>query len=93
MGADEREQINACVADARRIADSGGCVFLVSASRRTGGSGYGRPGLASSRGSSEMEFGCDDLFTVDCDEAADLEEAPEGTPPTPRRVILDHEKN
>lgn len=65
----ERESINKVMAGLRNIAQTGGAVLAVAAAGRQkaekGGSNYENLGLASFRGSSEIEFGADAAYIIE----------------------------
>jgi replicative DNA helicase len=80
---DKRTEIDNVMGHLRRFADAGLGVLAVSAVARQkgkGGSTYGGLGLASYRGSSELEYGGDACFILEAEEA-------------PGRVKLSCEKN
>lgn len=62
---DQREQLETAAAVLRRFCDAGAAVLVASAVARqkgTGGSTYTGLNLASFRGSSELEYGCDGAY-------------------------------
>jgi len=64
-GKDKREQLETAATVLRRFCDAGAAVFVASAvSRQKGatGSNYAGLNLASFRGSSELEYGCDSAY-------------------------------
>lgn len=73
--ADTRTRINSLMNTFRRIADAGVCVVLVSAvgrpsTKKGGGYNSNELGLASLRESSEIEYGCDDIYIMAAEEQA-----------------------
>ena len=71
LGGDEHEgtRISRLMSGCRDLAQQGAAVLVVSAVSRqrdsSGNAGYHGLGLASGRGSSELEFGADSLFVLD----------------------------
>ena len=66
----QREQLEAAVSTLRRFCDAGAAVVVAAAVARqkdAGGSSYKGLGLASFRGSSELEFGCDSAYVLSPD--------------------------
>ena len=66
----QREQLEVAVSALRRFCDAGAAVIVAAAVARqkdAGGSTYKGLGLASFRGSSELEFGCDAAYVLDPD--------------------------
>jgi replicative DNA helicase len=91
--ADARSRLNSLMLKFRTFANAGVCVVLVSAVGRPGskkGGGYNprELGLASLRESSEIEYGCDDVFVM-------VPEEHDGTRDGDgyRNVLLKHEKS
>jgi replicative DNA helicase len=69
---DKREQLETAAAVLRRFCDAGAAVLVASAVARQkgkGGSTYRGLNLASFRGSSELEYGCDGAFLLVPDES------------------------
>jgi replicative DNA helicase len=72
---DKREQLETAAAVLRRFCDTGAAVFVASAVARQkskGGSTYHGLNLASFRGSSELEYGCDSAFLLVPDEGGGI---------------------
>lgn len=91
--ADTRTRVNSLMNTFRRIADAGVCVVLVSAVGRPStkkGGGYNSKelGLASLRESSEIEYGCDDVYVMVADEQAGPRNGD-----SRRTLLLKHEKS
>ena len=66
----QREQLEAAVSTLRMFCDAGAAVIVAAAVARqkdAGGSSYKGLGLASFRGSSELEFGCDAAYVLNPD--------------------------
>lgn len=66
----QREQLEAAVSTLRMFCNTGTAVIVAAAVARqkdAGGSSYKGLGLASFRGSSELEFGCDAAYVLDPD--------------------------
>jgi replicative DNA helicase len=66
----QREQLDAAVSVLRRFCDAGAAVLVAAAVARqkgANGSTYQGLNLASFRGSSELEFGCDAAYLLDAD--------------------------
>ena len=66
----QREQLEAAVSTLRTFCNAGAAVIVAAAVTRqkdAGGSSYKGLGLASFRGSSELEFGCDAAYVLDPD--------------------------
>ncbi len=73
--ADKREQLDTAVTVLRRFCDAGAVVLLAAAvarQRGKGGSTYAGLNLASFRGSSELEFGCDTAYIFVADDAGGI---------------------
>jgi replicative DNA helicase len=92
---DTRARLNMLMQRFRTIANAGVCVVLVSAvgrtaSKRGGGYNARELGLASMRESSEIEYGCDDVFVM-VPEQQDDEQQRAGD--AIRCVRLKHEKS
>ncbi len=71
-GKDKREQLETAATVLRGFCDAGAAVFVASAvARQKGKSGstYSGLGLASFRGSSELEYGADSAYLVEADDA------------------------
>lgn len=69
---DKREQLETAVTVLRRFCDAGAAVLVAAAVARqknAGGSTYRGLNLASFRGSSELEFGCDAAYILVADDA------------------------
>jgi replicative DNA helicase len=68
-GKDLRESLDGLMSGVRRIANAGAAVLAVSSVSRQkddkGRSAYAGLGLASYRGSAELEFGCDSAYILD----------------------------
>ena len=67
---DRREQLETGMSVLRRFCDAGAVILVAAAvARQNGksGSNYGNLGLASFRGSSELEFGCDAAYVLNPD--------------------------
>jgi replicative DNA helicase len=68
---DDRVRLDDLMSGVRKLATAGACVLLVSSVARqkssSGSSTYDGLGLASFRGSSELEFGADLVFIIDAD--------------------------
>ncbi len=91
--ADARSRLNSLMLNFRTIARAGVCVILVSAvgrpaSKKGGGYNPKELGLASLRESSEIEYGCDDVFVMVPEEQNSLRDG-DGH----RNVLLKHEKS
>lgn len=72
---DKREQLETAMTVLRRFCDAGAVVLVAAAvSRQNGpsGSNYGKLGLASFRGSSELEYGCDSAYILVPDAAGGI---------------------
>lgn len=83
-GDDERTRLNQLMNLAREFAKRGLCVIILSAvARQHGGKGsnYKGLGLASLRGSSELEYATDNVFVMEADED------------DRQRIDMKHEKN
>ena len=68
---DKRSEIDSIMNHARKLADSGVCVLVISAVSRqkaSSGSSYHGLGLASFRGSSELEYGADSAWVLKLDD-------------------------
>lgn len=68
---DKREQLETAATVLRGFCDAGAAVFVASAVARQkgkGGSTYSGLGLASFRGSSELEYGADSAYLVEADD-------------------------
>ena len=69
---DKREQLESAATILRGFCDLGAAVFVASAVARqkgNSGSNYSGLNLASFRGSSELEYGADSAYLVECDDA------------------------
>jgi replicative DNA helicase len=91
---DTRARLNMLMQRFRTIANAGVCVVLISAvgrtaSKRGGGYNARELGLASMRESSEIEYGCDDVFVMVPEQQDDEPRSGDGI----RRVRLKHEKS
>jgi replicative DNA helicase len=91
--ADTRVRVNQLMNTFRQIADAGVCVVLVSAVGRPStkkGGGYNSKelGLASLRESSEIEYGCDDVYVMVAEEQSGPRNG-DGR----RTLLLKHEKS
>ncbi len=91
--ADTRSRLNSLMHNFRTIANAGVCVILVSAvgrpaSKKGGGYNPKELGLASLRESSEIEYGCDDVFVM-VPEEQNGSRNDDGY----RNVLLKHEKS
>lgn len=72
---DKREQLETAATVLRRFCDAGAAVLAASAVARqkgTSGSSYGGLNLASFRGSSELEYGCDSAYLLVPDESGGI---------------------
>lgn len=90
---DTRARVNALMNTFRRIAEAGVCVVLVSAvgrpsSKKGGGYNSNELGLASLRESSEIEYGCDDIYIMAAEEQAGGRNGD-----SRRTLLLKHEKS
>lgn len=75
LPADRRSNVDACMEQARAMADCGLAVIVVAALARQksqSGSDYDNAGLASFRESSELEYGADDAFIMATGKTPDL---------------------
>jgi len=75
-GKDKREQLETAATVLRRFCDAGAAALVASAVARqkhAGGSTYKGLNLASFRGSSELEYGCDAAFLLVADDAGGIE--------------------
>ncbi len=76
--ADKRSELDGTMNYLRRFADSGLGVLGISAvarQRGRAGSDYAGLGLASYRGSSELEYGADSAWVLECENPADLSDS------------------
>lgn len=90
---DTRNRLNSLMHNFRTFASAGVCVVLVSAvgrpsSKKDGGYNPKELGLASLRESSEIEYGCDDVFVMVPEQQNSLRDG-DGH----RNVLLKHEKS